>query len=327
MRVTVRQYDHAADYDEAGRFLVRTYRTADEHINWLQPRWEYMFYHPLIRGVDTGSIGIWEADGEMVGIAHPEHDAGTVYFEIDPGFAAIKAEMIVYAEKHLSTARGGARRLRIFINDHDDEFRGLASGMGFTRTGYTEPMSFLPIPAPLSDTPSPPAPSPPGPTPPAPPPSDPPSPALLPSAPPPPGFKVKSLVEDNDLRKVDRVLWRGFGHGDEPPADGIDDRKFMQSAPNYRRDLNIVVEAPDGNFASYCGIWFEPVHSIAYVEPVATDPDYRRMGLARVAVLEGIHRCGAMGAGVACVGAALPLYLSLGFRPVYSSSLWQKEWK
>jgi hypothetical protein len=48
----------------------------------------------------------------------------------------------------------------------------------------------------------------------------------------------------------------------------------MQSAPNYRKDLNVVVEAPDGNFVSYCGVWYEPENALAYVEPVATDPDY-----------------------------------------------------
>ena len=100
----------------------------------------------------------------------------------------------------------------------------------------------------------------------------------------------------------------------------------MQSAPNFRKDLNIVVEAPDGSFVSYCGIWYEPVHACAYVEPVATDPDYRRMGLGRAAVLEGVRRRSATGAGVACVGSAEPLYLSLGLRQVYNRSVWQRQW-
>ena len=95
---------------------------------------------------------------------------------------------------------------------------------------------------------------------------------------------------------------------------------------NYRKDLNIVVEASDANFVSYCGMWYEPVHSIAYVEPVATDPDYRRMGLASVAVMEGIRRCGELGATVTCVVSTKPLYLSLGFRQVYNRSVWQRLW-
>ncbi len=100
----------------------------------------------------------------------------------------------------------------------------------------------------------------------------------------------------------------------------------MQSAPSYELDLNIMIKAPGGGLASYCGIWYEPVNRIAYVEPVATDPEYRRMGLAGAAVLEGIRRCASRGATVAYVGAVLPVYLSLGFRQIFNCSTWQREW-
>ena len=296
MRATVRRYSHAADHKRVSQFLVRTYRTTDGHINWLQPRWEYMHYHPLIRAVDLSSIGVWEAQGEVVGVVHPEHAMGMAYFEIDPRHDALKVEMLRYAEEHVSTSSDGVRRLRVYISDRDADFQKVASERGHAKGDGREPMSHLPIPAPFPTV-------------------------RLPL-----GFRLKSLAEDNDLRKVNRVLWRGFGHGDEPPGDGIEDREFMQSAPNYRKDLNVVVEAPDGNFVSYCGMWYEPVHRIAYVEPVCTDPDYRRMGLARAAVLEGVRRCGEMGATVACVGSTKPIYLSLGFRLAYSSSVWQREW-
>jgi predicted N-acetyltransferase YhbS len=142
----------------------------------------------------------------------------------------------------------------------------------------------------------------------------------------PAGFRLKSLPEANNLLEVHRGLWRGFDHGDEPPLNEPEGRAFIQSAPNYRKDLNVVVEAPDGHFVSYCGMWYEPVHSIAYVEPVATDPDYRRRGLASAAVLEGVRRCGELGATVACVGSTRPLYVSLGFRQTYNHSVWQRHW-
>jgi predicted N-acetyltransferase YhbS len=296
MRTTARRYNHAVDYEKVGRFLVRTYGNTGGYINWVQPRWEYMHYHPLIRNVDLNAIGFWEAGGEIVAVAHPEHAMGMAYFEIDPAHGALKGEMLRYAEEHLSALADGARRLRVYINDQDDDFQRLASERGYTKGGGCEPMSHLPIPDPFPRI-------------------------SLPT-----GFRMKSLAEDNDLRKVDRALWRGFDHGDEPPADGIKDREFMQSAPNFRKDLNIVVEAPSGHFVSYCGMWYEPVHAIAYVEPVATDPDYRRMGLGRAAVLEGVRRCGQSGARVACVGSGMPFYRSLGFRQVYNRSAWQRAW-
>ena len=293
---TVRRYDPAADFAKVGRFLVRTYRTAGEHINWPQPRWEYMHYHPLIRGVDMRAIGIWEAKGEIFAVVHPEHSMGMAYFEIDPEHGALKREMLTYAEERLSTARDGVRRLLVLIGDQDEDFQDVASESGYVKGDSQEAVSLFAIPKPFPDI-------------------------SLPS-----GFRLKTLAEANDLRRVNRVLWRGFGHGDEPPEDELEDRRFMQSAPNYRKDLNVVVEAPDGNFVSYCGMWYEPVHAIAYVEPVATDPDYRRMGLGRAAVLEGIRRCGALGATAACVGSTMPFYLSLGFRQSYGSTFWQRQW-
>jgi predicted N-acetyltransferase YhbS len=295
-QTTIRRYNQSRDYEKVGDFLVRTYRTKGDHINWLQPRWEYMHYHPLIRGVDPRSIGIWEAHDDVVGVVHPEHGIGTTYFEVAPEYGVLKAEMLRHAEEHLSSLVDGVRHLRVYINDEDAEFQALASSIGYAKGAEREPMSHFVIPAEMRES-------------------------SLPA-----GFRLKSLAEDNDLRRVDRALWRGFDHGDEPPSDGIDDRRFMQSAPNYRKDLNVVVEAPDGNFVSYCGMWYEPVHSIAYVEPVATDPAYRRMALGRAAVLEGIRRCGKMGATVACVGSVKPFYLSLGFQLAYNSSVWQREW-
>jgi GNAT superfamily N-acetyltransferase len=99
----------------------------------------------------------------------------------------------------------------------------------------------------------------------------------------------------------------------------------MFDTPSARCDLKIVVEAPNGNFASFCGMFYEPNQKYAYVEPVATDPDFRRMGLGKAAVLEGIRRCGILGATIAYVGNDLLFYQSMGFKKVYTSECWIKN--
>ncbi len=214
MDITWRYYDHAADYADVGHLLVRTYGTTASHINWLQPRWEYMHHHLLIRQVDVSRIGLWEAKGEIVGVVHPEHHVGTACFEVDPAHAALKPHMLMYAEEHLSAVTNGGTELRIYVNDREVEFQRVAAERGYEKDGGCEPMSQFDIPHPF------------------------------PTISLPDGFRLKSLAEDNDLRKVHRVLWRGFDHGEEPPENGIEDREFMQSAPNFRKDLNVVVEAP-----------------------------------------------------------------------------------
>ncbi len=137
-------------------------------------------------------------------------------------------------------------------------------------------------------------------------------------------IRLKSLADENDLHKINRVLWRGFNHPGEPPEDGIEDRRKMQSGPNFRKDLTIVVEGPTGNFVSFCGMWYEPVNKYAYVEPVATDPDSRRLGLGTAAVLEGIRRCAVEGATVAYVGSDQEFYKALGFTKQFNSNCWEK---
>lgn len=69
------------------------------------------------------------------------------------------------------------------------------------------------------------------------------------------------------------------------------------------------------------------MNRFAYIEPVCTDPDHRRMKLATAAVLEGIRRCGELGATVAYVGTDKPVYLAMGFRPIRSITAWRREWR
>ena len=291
----LRPYDHAADFEAVCEFLVRTFGAENPHRNWLQPRWEYMHFHPYVRRVERATIGVWEVDGEIVGVVHPELSMGQAYLELDPGRRDLIRPMLAHAERSLSVAADGAWHLQVFANADDRDLGVLLEQRGYAPTATCEPMSRLDA-QPVG------------------------SPSL------PPGYRLQSLAEDDDLARSSRALWRGFGHPGEPPVDSVADRAFMQSAPGFRRELNLVVVAPDGAFVAYAGLWLEPVHRIAYVEPVATDPDHRRLGLGRAAVLEGARRCFAEGAPAAYVGTDMPFYRSLGFRRVYNRRAWERTW-
>jgi predicted N-acetyltransferase YhbS len=54
---------------------------------------------------------------------------------------------------------------------------------------------------------------------------------------------------------------------------------------------------------------------MAYVEPVATDPDYRKMGLAKAAIYEAVLRAAKLGAKEAYVISSQQFYYNIGFRP------------
>jgi len=299
MRTNHRQYEGPSDFETVSRFLVNHYQQDNRDGNWFQPTWEYMHSHPALDESSLGRIRIWEDSGETVAVANYESTLGEGFFHIKPGYGALKPEMLDYAEAHLcGTGDDGKRRLNAFVNDFDDDFIALVKGRGYAmKRDWSRPVSQFVIPDPFPEI-------------------------TLPE-----GFRLTTLAEENDLYKVNRVLWRGFNHEGPPPEneEDIKGRRKMQSGPNFRHDLTIVVVAPDDNFVSFCGMWHDQVNHIAYVEPVATDPDYRRMGLGKAAVWEGIRRCGIEGATVAYVGSDQTFYHAIDFRTLHYRHCWVKE--
>lgn len=71
-------------------------------------------------------------------------------------------------------------------------------------------------------------------------------------------------------------------------------------------------------------MWYDAENRFGYVEPVATDPDYRRRGLGKATVVESMRRCGMEGAEVIYVGSAKPFYRSMGFEPLFKHHCWTK---
>ncbi len=57
----------------------------------------------------------------------------------------------------------------------------------------------------------------------------------------------------------------------------------------YRADLDWIVEAPDGRFVANCLIWLDERNGVGELEPVGTDPQFRRKGLGRAVCLAAMH--------------------------------------
>jgi GNAT superfamily N-acetyltransferase len=299
MTITFRAYHHPHDYDKIDAFLIHHYRPGNTDGNWIEPMWEYMHFHPLLDVSSLGKIGVWEDAGGIVAVAHYEGHLGEAFFQFHPAYRRLREGMLDYVERHLlgGSPGDGGKYLRAYVGDDDEDFLALLKTRGYERDeGGTRSMHIFEIAHPFPGI-------------------------SLPD-----GFRLKSLADDPDWGKVNRVLWRGFDHGAEPPTgqDEIVSRRKMFDTPKARRNLKIVVESPGGDFVAFCGMFYEPAHRYAYVEPVATDPDYRRMGLGKAAVLEGIRRCAALGATVAYVGNDLPIYRAIGFKKVYDSECWLK---
>ena len=297
MRIICRSYNGLDDYWRVDQFLIEHHQPGNADGNWIEPAWEYMHGHPSLDRSSLGKIGIWEHAGEIVAVAHYESRLGEAFFQFHPAYRHLRQEMLDYAEESLvgQTKKDGRKHLNAYVNNSDEAFISLVRARGYAKdAGKARPMAQFVIPNPF------------------------------PPIPLPEGFHLTSLADDCNWAKVHRVLWRGFDHKGEPPVDEaeLESRRNMFDTPKARRALKIAVGAPSGEFVAFCGMFFESAGRFAYVEPVATDPDYRRMGLGTAAVLEGIRRCGALGATVAYVGSNQAFYLSMGFQVIYTSDCW-----
>ena len=294
-----RSYRYPEDFEAVDAFLRRTF-PGGPHGNWHPTRWEYMHFHPSLddRGLrdELGRCGLWEDDGNIIGLVHFEDRMGILYVQLDPWNPSLKADILTYAEEHLGDEFKIGKAVHVYIDDADEEFQSVAALRGFKRMDpkNSEVACRLEIPTPFPEI-------------------------RVPD-----GFRLKSLADDFDVAKVHRVMHRGFNHEGEPPAGELEDRRRKLAAPSLRRDLTIVAEAPDGNFVSFSGTWMDEKNRVCCVEPVATDPDYRRIGLGTAVVLEGIRRCAREGATAAYVGSDQEFYKSMGFVECTSQSLWRK---
>ena len=251
----------------------------------------YKFNHKLAH-----RFGLWEYNNELIGITCYEMDLGECFIIAKNGYTHLLPEMVKYAEKNLSQEKNGKKTLTIWINNKEIEKKEIAEKMGYKIT-HSDPITVFSY---EKDFPK----------------------RTLPV-----GFSIMSLEDENDLLKINDCLWYGFDKGPDPyPGnDAFDRRMQMQSDPGFRKDLTTVVKAPNGDYACYAGMRIEKQNKYAYLEPLATVPEYRRMGLSTVALMEGMKKTKELGMKY-CFGGTHRFYYSLGFETAGYIEFWAKEW-
>lgn len=258
-------------------------------------RWEWAFARGIQDQMTYETVGLWVMDDEIVGAALYEEQPGRAWLIADPAHEAIKPEMLAYAQSHLQ--KDG--QLLVSIDDNGGRLQQAAWARGFKPTQGKEQTAELEIS--YANTRY-----------------------TLPV-----GFSITSLKDTFDLKKYNRALWAGFNHDGPAPDDekSIEWRKNCLTSPHANLDLHIAVVAPNGEFAAYAGVWFYAGTDYAVIEPLATHPEYRKMGLGKAAALEAIWRAGQLGAKTALVGSSQQFYYNIGFAPRSNETFWVKQEK
>lgn len=293
MSIQYRRYKLLSDFERISDFLRKNFVKYQLGGNIPQPYLEYAHAHPYFNHKLTHRFGIWEEHGDIIAAVCYEMDLGECFFLTKRAYEYFKVEMIDYAEKEFCKETDGTKQLQVRLHDYENDLRDALSRKGYSKAGE-EPITVFKYEHGFRER-------------------------TLPDE-----FSIISLEDENEIQKIHNVLWKGFDHGDSPDDD-LDCRLQMQSAPNFRKDLTTIIKAPDGEYACFAGMWMDGVNDFAYLEPLATDPKYRKMGLATIAVTESMKRTKKCGAAY-CYGGANEFYFNIGFETVCHCEYWSKKW-
>ncbi len=291
MAVRTRGYDPEKDLSYILKFLKETYEETSTKRNWFPTRFENS------HDEYAEDVRIWEGEDGIVAIANPE-GRFIYYIQQHPDYAHLDDEIIRWIVSNCESKKTKKDEVIkiVSIEGNPDRDRALAEN-GFEKVGTAGYLRIRPEGTPV-ETPS------------------------LPE-----GFKFRIVETREDYDKLASGVRKAFGHGDWFTGNII---AQIRSRSFFRPDLDLMVEAPNGDIAAFCTFRVDPGSNIAELEPLATDPDYRRLGLAKSLLHEALRRLEKHKPALTHIGGAADnpganrLYESMGFTEKHYFEKWEK---
>lgn len=246
--------------------------------------WNWTIYHDQ---PDRCPTALWWDGDEVVAWAWLELPDGLMA-QVDPAYPDLADDVLAWAEDHVSDA------LAVEVCQTETPLTKALTSRGYTLDDGAPFMVCLARE--LSDLPA--------------------SPEL------PDGYAIRAVRPEHpgDLERRAAVHRAAFGS----TRITAERHEKMTGTWPYQPGFDLVVEAPDGDFAAYCQGWYDETNQVGEYEPVGTHPGHQRRGLARAVCIAQLHAfaaAGGRGAVVNCRGddgypAPKKLYESLGFSTV-----------
>jgi GNAT superfamily N-acetyltransferase len=283
MEFAMRTYEREDDFWAIRQFLRDVYlRNGRTEHSWQTARFDYWRWHGIMNMGDGNletDVFLWETPGgQLAAVANCE-GRGHVFLQVDPRFRTLglEEEMLNVAERSLGGIGKASGRPFVSVWAQDDDLMRteLLARRGHTRRAeWQEIERVRDLALPIPDVPG------------------------------PEGYTIRAMkADDQELASRSWASWRAF-HPDEPndKYEGWEWQKSVHKAPMYRRDLDIIAEAPTGEIAAFATVWYDDVTRATCYEPVGTTPEHQRKGLAKAVIAEGMRRAKEMGALIATVG-------------------------
>jgi len=278
-------------------FLVELYRVAPPATVWEVRRWDGSIFHnpePGLAPERAARSRLWVTDAGRIVAATLSEGGPQIHPHVFPEAGKLLEEVVAWAEE--AGFASGEEDVLLHVWDHDEATHRIALGRGYRATDAWEIVRSLRVGEPL-----------------------PPVPPL------PDGYLLRTTRDDpRDHDAVAELLNAAFGRTGHVGAELA---TFTRSAPSFRRETDLVAEAPDGRLAAYAAVCWDTCNRHAIFEPVCTHPGHRQRGLAKALMLEGMRRAAELGAEVIDVGTgdadpANALYASMPFTQTYRGRFW-----
>jgi len=308
IETTRREYNAGQDYLRIRQFLIATFALYGGPTNWLLDRWNFCryfavpvhtFYNMSYFSVPTlthkpfrdevaaweKTIWVWENSvGEIVGVFNSANEeAGEAFCQVHPDYTHLYGEMVDHAEEHLADRVDGVGYVKLYVYE-GTALEQVAQAKGYTRINRRGVHREYKITG-EEETP------------------------VLPE-----GFVIRTVAEKDNLEERRKAKGISFGAhyapSDWPPAWVY---REMEKAPDYRPELDLYIEAPNGDCASFCTIWVDEENRYANFEPVGSRVEYQGMGLARALLMEGFQLMAQHGVTRSFMDSNNEFYSKVGF--------------
>lgn len=309
MKLTQRSLITETDYFHVRNFLREVFLLNNrlEH-SWNVARLDYWRWHfittcqftPPFEQVTTA----WEAeDGELAAVLHPFGN-GEIRLHVHPHYRSreLEGEIFAYAEQHFPEQMQNRKYIIVPVFADDVLRQEVLSQHGFTkRSGWNHHYwRDLTVPLPATLTPA--------------------------------GYHIRSMGDESKHPSRSWCSWRAF-HSDEGDSNYDGDFSWyqnIQSAPLYRRDLDIVATTQSWEIAAFCTIYYDDYTRSAVTVLVGVAAEHWRRGLGKAVMLEGMQRLQKLGCtrvfSTANDYPADALYRSL-MTDMKVTDTWIREWK
>lgn len=293
-----RYFTDESDYAAMRQLLLRCYAKSGPLVYLTLGDLDWWRYGGSVP-TPVGVIPLWFAGDQLAGFAWPAF--GNLDMVPDPDHRAVELDMLAWAELNAvaPTTEDRPAYLRVWCMGSDHARQRVMEISGYTPDHDFYTLHSFDLSAPV------------------------PEPVL------PPGFTLSHVSREEDIEPRVEVHRAAF----HPSRMTVAKHKAVMASLTYRPTLDLVVVTPEGSFAAFCIVWYDPEYQSGLFEPVGVHPDYQRRGLGRAIMYAGLRKLKELGAHSAQVlsvrndSPGAYLYQASGFRAIDRYQAWIKQFE